>query len=57
MASHLGSRELGDQSVLLGYVTGRRATENAAGGHFQHPALAAVDHWKFARPFRFLLDA
>ena len=31
-------RELGDRSVPLGYVAGRQATENAAGGLFQHPA-------------------
>jgi len=33
-----GRRELGDRSVPLGYVAGRRATENEAGGIFQHPA-------------------
>ena len=33
-----GHRELGDRSVPLRYVAGRRATENDAGGHFQHPA-------------------
>ena len=38
MASQQGRRELGDRSVPLGYVAGRRATENDAGGHFQHPA-------------------
>ena len=38
MASQLGRRELGDRSVPLRYVAGRRATENNAGGHFQHPA-------------------
>jgi len=37
-------RELGDRSVPLGYVAGRRATENAAGGHFQHPAKGVA--WK-----------
>ena len=38
MASQQGRKELGDRGVPLGYVAGRRATENAAGGHFQHPA-------------------
>jgi len=53
MASQQGRRELGDRNVFLlhpptpscqdssvtgGYVVGRRATENDAGGHFQHPA-------------------
>jgi hypothetical protein len=33
-----GRRELGDRSVPLGYVAGRRAIENATGGLFQHPA-------------------
>ncbi len=37
MASQQGRRELGDRIVPLGYAAGRRATENAAGGHFQHP--------------------
>jgi len=32
-----GRRELGDRSVPLGYVAGRRATENDAGGHVEHP--------------------
>ena len=40
MASQQGRRELGDRSVPLRYVVGRRATENDAGGHFQHPARA-----------------
>ena len=40
MTSQQGRRELGDRSVPLGYVAGRRATENDAGGHFQHPAKA-----------------
>ena len=48
MASQLGRREFGDCSVPLGYVAGRRATENEARGHFQHPALAAVDHRQLA---------
>lgn len=39
MASQLGRRELGDRSVPLRYVAGRRATENDAGGHFQHPVM------------------
>ena len=38
MKSQQGRRELGNRSVPLGYVAGRRATENDAGGHFQHPA-------------------
>ncbi len=46
------------QRMFRGYVAGRDwATENDAGGHFQHPALAAVDHRQLARPFRFLLNA
>jgi hypothetical protein len=38
MASRQGRRELGDRIVPLRYVAGKRATENGAGGHFQHPA-------------------
>jgi len=38
-----GRRELGDRNAPLGYVAGRRATENAAGGLFQHPAKKGVD--------------
>ena len=45
MASQQGRSELGDRSVPLGYVAGRRATENDAGGHFQYPAKSDVD-WK-----------
>ena len=37
MTSQQGRNELGNRSVPLGYVAGRRATENAAGGHFQQP--------------------
>jgi hypothetical protein len=49
MASQQGRRELGDRSVPLGYVAGRRATENDAGGHFQHPAKGEVA-WKASGP-------
>ena len=38
MASQQGRRELGDRSVPLGYVAGRRASDNDAGGRFQRPA-------------------
>ena len=42
MASRLGRRELGDRSVPLGYVAGRRATENNAGCHFQHSCYVPI---------------
>ncbi len=42
MAPRLGRRELGDRSIPLRYVAGRRATENNAGGHFQHPAYVPI---------------
>ena len=42
MASRLGRRKLGDRSVPLGYVAGRRATENNAGRHFQHSCYVPI---------------
>ena len=50
--------ELGDwRRTLWGTLRMTGELRTTLAGHFQHPALAAVDHRQLARPFRFLLDA